>query len=130
TGKDVLIGLSCTKDVQDAILADPARGPEVSVIELKYWWYATDGSLYAPEGGKNLAPRQQFREWKGNRGRSADQTARQVREYRDRYPDKAILCADDQVDGWAVLAAGGSIPNLPQQVDPRLLAALPHMKPF
>lgn len=26
TGKKVLIGLSCTKDVQDAILADPVRG--------------------------------------------------------------------------------------------------------
>ena len=91
TGKDVLIGLSCTKDVQDAILADPDRGPAVSVIELKYWWYTADGGVYAPEGGQNLAPRQQWREWKGNRKRSAEQTARQVREYRDRYPDKAIL---------------------------------------
>ena len=27
-GKDVLIGLSCTRDVQDAILADKDRGPD------------------------------------------------------------------------------------------------------
>ena len=130
TGKDVLIGLSCTKDVQDAILADPDRGPAVSVIELKYWWYAADGSLYAPEGGRNLAPRQQWREWKGNRKRSAEQTARQVREYRDRYPEKAILLAFDQADPWAVLAAGGSIANLPPRVDRRLLEALPRMQPL
>jgi hypothetical protein len=129
TGKDVLVGLSCTKDVQDAILADPARGPSVSVIEMKYWWYASDGTPYAPEGGRNLAPRQHWREWKGTKSRSADQTARQVREYRDRYPDKAILSEEDQGAPWAVLAAGGSIPKLPRGTAPELLAALPRMKP-
>jgi hypothetical protein len=130
TGKKVLIGLSCTKDVQDAILADPVRGPMVSVIDLRYWWYAADGSLYAPQGGQSLAPRQQLREWKGDRRRSDAQTARQVREYRSRYPDKAVLCSHDRADGWAVVAAGGSIPNLPQRTDARLLAALPRMKPL
>jgi hypothetical protein len=130
TGKKVLIGLSCTKDVQDAILADPVRGPLVAVIDLRYWWYTADGSLYAPKGGQSLAPRQQLREWKGDRRRSDVQTARQVREYRDRYPDKAVLCSYDRANGWAVLAAGGSIPNLPQRPDARLLAALPRMKPF
>ncbi len=129
-GQDVLIGLSTTRDVQDAILADPVRGPAISVIEMKYWWYTTDGSLYDPAGGKNLAPRQQLREWKGAKGRSPEQTARQIREYRDRYPDKAILCALDGADPWAVLAAGGSMPALPARTDPRLLAALPRMKPF
>jgi hypothetical protein len=130
TGKDVLVGLSATKDVQDAILADPSRCAAVSVIEMKYWWYAADGSAYAPAGGENLAPRQQIREWKGAKGRSAEQTARQVREYRDRFPDKAILCAHDGADPWAVLAAGGSMPGLPPSVEPRLLAALPRMKPY
>ena len=48
----MLIGLSCTKDVQDAILDDPARGPAVSVIDLKYWWYTADGSLVRPRGGR------------------------------------------------------------------------------
>ncbi|HXG08178.1 MAG TPA: DUF6298 domain-containing protein [Gemmataceae bacterium] len=130
TGRQVLIGLSCTKDVQDAILADPVRGPKVSVIDLRYWWYAADGSLYAPKGGESLAPRQQWREWKGNKSQSAVQTARQVREYRRRYPDKAILCSLDRADPWAVLAAGGSIPAIPPVEDGRLLAALPRMKPF
>jgi hypothetical protein len=128
--KKVLVGLSCTKDVQDAILADPVRGPLVAVIDLRYWWYAADGSLYAPPGGQSLAPRQQLREWRGNKSRSPTQIARQVREYRRRYPDKAILCSLDKADGWAVLAAGGSIPNLPGLNNGQLLAALPAMGPF
>jgi hypothetical protein len=130
TGRDVLIGLSCTKDVQDAVLADPVRGPAVSVVELKCWWYATDGTLYAPEGGKNLAPRQQLREWRGPKTRSAEQTARQVREYRARYPDKAILFTDGPSDGWTLLAAGGSLPDLPRSTDRRLRAVLPRLRPF
>ncbi|MBX6315283.1 MAG: pectate lyase, partial [Isosphaeraceae bacterium] len=130
TGKDVLIGLSSTKDVQDAILADPVRGPAVSVIELKYWWYTADGTLYAPEGGRSLAPRQQLREWRGPKKRSIEQTARQIREYRNRYPDKAILFTGGPADGWAVLTAGGSLPDLPRPDDPRLLRALPRMRPF
>jgi hypothetical protein len=130
TGKKVFVGLSCTRDVQDAILADPERGPKVAVIDLKYWWYGTDGSLYAPRGGENLSPRQHEREWKGNKKRSDAQIARQVREYRSRYPDKAVLCSLDGAGGWAVLAAGGSIPDLPRLDDDRLLKALPRMKPF
>jgi hypothetical protein len=130
TGKKVLIGLSCTKDVQDAILADAVRGPKVSVIDLRYWWYTADGSLYAPKGGQSLAPRQQLRAWKGDRRRSSASVARQVREYRRRYPDKAILCSLPGANGWAVLAAGGSLPNLPRLKDDRLLSALPRMRPF
>jgi hypothetical protein len=130
TGKKVLLGTSCTKDVQDAILTDPVRGSRVAVIDLRYWWYTVDGSLYAPRGGQSLAPRQQWRQWTGNRRRSDAQVARQVREYRDRYPDKAVLCSLPGANGWAVLAAGGSIPNLPRLKDDRLLRALPRMKPF
>ena len=130
TGRDVLVGLSCTKDVQDAILADPARGPAVSAVELKYWWYSSEGTLYAPEGGKNLAPRQQLREWKGPKKRSVEQTARQVREYRARYPEKAVLFTGGPDDGWAVLAAGGSLPDLPRRTDPELRAVLPRLRPF
>lgn len=128
-GRDVLIGLSATRDVQDAILADPVRGPAVSVIELKDWWYTADGTLYAPGGGESLSPRQQLREWKGPKKRSVEQTARQVREYRDRYPEKAILFTNGPDDGWAVLAAGGSIPRLPRGTDPRLLAVVPRLRP-
>src|SRR5262245_33353605 len=129
-GRKVLVGLSCTKDVQDAILADSVRGPRVGVIDLKYWWYTADGKVYNPKGGESLAPRQQLRAWKGSKSRSDASIARQVRDYRSRFPDKVILCSLAPANGWAVLAAGGSVPNLPPLKDARLLAALPNMKPF
>jgi hypothetical protein len=129
TGKAVLVGLSCTRDVQDAILADPRRAAVVSVVDLKYWWYTSDGRVYDPKGGRSLAPRQQLREWKGNTSRSPESVARAVREYRDRFPDKAVTVPLDGTDGWAVLAAGGSAPRLPASTDPTLLAAVVRMRP-
>lgn len=130
TGRRVLVGLSCTKDVQDAILADPRRAALVSVIDLKYWWYTAGGGLYAPKGGEGLAPRQQLREWKGSKSRSVGSVARAVREYRTKFPEKAVTVSLDGADGWAVLAAGGSVPRLPSGTDAALLAAVPRMKPF
>ncbi|MBV5343805.1 pectate lyase, partial [bacterium] len=60
TGNNALVALSCTKDVQDAILADAKRAALVDIIDIRYWHYKTDG-LYAPQGGLNLAPRQHAR---------------------------------------------------------------------
>jgi hypothetical protein len=130
TGRTVVIGLSCTKDVQDAILADAKRAPLVSVIDLKYWWYTADGGVYDPKGGENLAPRQQFRAWKGKKSRSDASVARAVRECRVNFPDKAVTASLDGVNGWAVAAAGGSLPCLPLETDAGLRAALARMKPF
>lgn len=129
-GKKVVVGLSATKDVQDAILADSARGPRIAVIDLKYWWYTSDGGTYAPKGGENLAPRQQLREWKGTKSRSTAALARMVREYRRQYPSKAIVCSLQPADGWAIVAAGGSVPNLPNTCDSKLLKAIPRMRPW
>src|SRR6185295_9485793 len=103
TGKTANVALSCTKDVQDAILADPERSKIVNVIDIRYWWYQSgDGAPYAPEGGKNLAPRQHERVIK-HRGSNAEQVARAVREYRTKYPDKAVIYSADNPDstGWA-----------------------------
>jgi hypothetical protein len=130
TGKKVAIGLSCTKDVQDAVLADARRAPLVSVIDLKYWWYTAEGGVYDPRGGENLAPRQQLREWKGKKSRSDASVARAVREYRAKFPDKALTVSLEGVNGWAVVAAGGSLPCLPAETDAGLRAALARMKPF
>lgn len=130
TGKKVLLGLSCTKDVQDAILTDAKRAVLVSVIDIKYWWYTGNGAVYDPKGGQNLAPRQQLREWKGNKSRSDESVAQAVREYRTRFPDKAITLSIDGANGWAVLAAGGSVPRLPPTTDPALCAAITRMQPF
>ena len=126
TSTDVLLGLSCTKDVQDAILEDPVRGAGVSVIDIRYWHYTSDGGLYAPEGGKNLAPRQHVRRLKP-KSPSPESITRAVREYRQRFPDKAVVVSNSN-DGWAGLMGGGSLPSLPH-LPPELLTAIPRMEP-
>jgi len=109
-----MIGLSTTKDVQDAILGDAARAGVVDVIDIRYWYYQQDGKVYAPQGGQSLAPRQHERLLKPKRS-SFEQVYRAVREYRDRYPDKAVMYSADGCDnyGWAVFMGGGSLANVP-----------------
>ncbi len=47
------------QDVTDAILTDAKRSSHVSLIYNRFngdgWWYQPDGTLYAPQGGKNLS---------------------------------------------------------------------------
>ncbi|WP_293050158.1 DUF6298 domain-containing protein [Paludibacter sp.] len=114
TGKHPLIGLSATKDVQDAILKDPKRAAVVDVIDIRYWHYRDNGTVYAPQGGLNLAPRQHARLVKPGKS-SFEQVYRAVNEYRTQCPDKAVMYYGDSYPayGWAVLMAGGSLPNLP-----------------
>lgn len=113
TGCHPLIALSCTKDVQDSILADPELRKIVDIIDIRYWHYNTK-ELWAPEGGRNMAPRQWMRKIKvGKTG--FEEAYRSVREYRDRYPEKAVSFFSQQYPtyGWAILMAGGSLPNIP-----------------
>lgn len=107
-GIRVKVCLSCTKDVQDAILEDDKRSKLVSVVDMKYWWYNANGGLYAPKGGANLSPRQHYREWKGNKTQSESMVARQVWEYRCKYPDKAVISSLDKTPGLLMVFAGGS----------------------
>ena len=114
TGRPVRIELATSKDITDAILADPARARQVAVIDMRYWQYRPDGSLWAPPGGKNLA----FREAIAvdfNRGAgdappdtTPQQVYRQVREYHDRYPDKAIVAWNSGAGPIPILMAGGA----------------------
>jgi hypothetical protein len=129
TGKRAIIGLSATKDVQDAILADPARAAVVSLIDIRYWRPQADGSFYAPKGGENLAPRQHARLSKAKPASFAS-IVRAVREYHEKFPDKPVIySADGGGDaGWAVLMGGGSLANV-KIADPQLLAAIPMMRP-
>jgi len=115
TGRIALVGLSTTKDVQDAILTDPVRSKVVDLIDIRYWLYREDGSAYAPLGGQNLAPRQHARLVKPGKT-SFDQVYRAVREYHSRFPEKAATYSADSYDsnGWAVFMAGGSLPVLPE----------------
>ncbi|WP_235917353.1 DUF6298 domain-containing protein [Hymenobacter busanensis] len=130
TGKHALVGLATTKDVQDAILADPIRAAVVDIIDIRYWHYQANGEAYAPQGGQNLAPRQHARLLKP-KATSFEQVYRAVREYRQQFPDKAVLYSGDGADkfGWAVLLAGGSLPDVPAVPSQEFLAAVAQMKP-
>ncbi len=130
TGKHQMIGLSTTKDVQDAILNEPVRAATVDVIDIRYWSYRPDGSAYAPGGGENLAPRQHARIEKTG-SRSFNSTYQSVIEYKKRFPEKAVIFTEGRFDqyGWAVFMAGGSLPVLPQGVSNEMMKAAISMKP-
>ncbi|HLT86036.1 MAG TPA: DUF6298 domain-containing protein [Sphingobacterium sp.] len=115
TGYNPIIGLSATKDVQDAILADTERAKEIQLIDIRYWYYQEDGEAYAPPGGANLAPRQHARQIKSKRT-SAEQVYRAVSEYRTKFPDKAVVYHSNSYpeQAWSVFMAGGSMANVPQ----------------
>jgi hypothetical protein len=122
-----LVALSATKDVQDAILSEAPRAAIVDVIDFRYWW-RTDKGEFAPPGGKNLAPRQFERQWRGGRPNDAN-LAGMATEYRGKFSSKAIIC-DFDAAGWAWVCAGGSLPRLPRTTDAKLLAAIPQMLPW
>lgn len=113
TGRTVRLLLATSKDITDAILADPVRARQVAVIDMRYWQYKPDGSLWAAPGGKNLAFREMIAK---DFGRSDDapanttpqQVYRQVREYHDRYPDKAIVAWNAGTGPIPTLMAGGA----------------------
>jgi hypothetical protein len=127
TGIHPLVALSCTKDVQDAVLADAGRSAVVDLIDFRYWWQTAKG-LFAPPGGRNLAPRQFERQWRGGRPTDTD-LARMAGEYRQQHARRAVIC-DFDAAGWAYLCGGGSVPRLPSTTDPRLLATVPRLQPW
>ena len=135
TDRHPLIALSCTRDVQDSLLNDPVLNKVVDIIDIRYWHYNTEG-LWAPEGGKNMAPRQWMRKMKvGKTG--FDEAYHAVREMRDRYPDKAVTFFAQQYPnyGWAILMAGGSMANVPlykkqETINNKLLGDIAKMRPM
>lgn len=129
TGKHPVIGLSVTKDVQDSILNMPAYAAIIDLIDIRYWHYQADGTAYAPMGGQNLAPRQHARLLKPKKT-SFEQVYRAVKEYRDKYPGKAVVYSGDSYPEFAMAAfmAGGSLPALPV-VDAEIAKAAAGMKP-
>ena len=130
TGKKALIALCTTKDVQDAILADPERAAVVDMIDIRYWHYQSDGKAYAPPGGQSLAPRQQARLYKPKKT-SFEQVYRAVLEYRQKFPEKAVSYSGDNFDhfGWAALMAGGSLAVIPEITHPQFGADVAAMVP-
>lgn len=130
TGRQSLTGLSATKDVQDSILNDPLRAAAVDIIDIRYWHYREDGSLYAPGGGQSLAPRQHARLVKPGR-EGFQQVYEAVRQYRERYPGKAVIYSANGGSNypWAVFMAGGSMAAIPEISEPGFLEAAATMQP-
>ncbi|WP_423128158.1 DUF6298 domain-containing protein [Gaoshiqia sp. Z1-71] len=130
TGEKIITGLSATKEVQDAILADPVRSPVVDLIDIRYWAYRADGSLYAPMGGQHLAPRQHARLVNPGK-RSFEQVYRAVSGYKLGYPEKAVLYSEGQymAFGWAVFMAGGSLAAIPPVEPVGFLKSASSMQP-
>lgn len=132
TDRDAIVGLYAPKDVTDAILADAERAKSVEVIFNRFntgdagFWYSGD-KLYAPPGGKNLAPRQWQRQGGAGNAGTAD-VVRMINEYRSKYPDKAfVYTGNDLKEGnWRALLAGASMPTV--RIDPDLAEAIATMK--
>lgn len=113
-----LVALTATKDVQDAVLQDEKHNPMVDIIDIRQWHYREDGSTYEPQGGVSLAPRQHARLIDPGKVSCAS-VYRAVREYRRRYPHKAViynaslLGASRNAVHWAIFMAGGSFAKVP-----------------
>jgi hypothetical protein len=131
TGKHPIIGLSVTKDVQDSILNNPSYAAVVDLIDIRYWHYQADGTTYEPKGGQSLAPRQHARLLKPKKT-SFEQVYRAVKEYKDKFPNKAVVYSGDSYPefGMAAFMAGGSLAVLPNNIDKELLKATTGMKPI
>lgn len=113
TGKHALVALSANKNIQDSIMQDTEAAKAVDIINIEQWWYTRKG-LYAPEGGRNMAPRQYFRRMRPGKVTFED-VYRSVSECRKKWADKAVMYYGNSYDqlGWAVLMAGGSCPVIP-----------------
>lgn len=129
TGAQPLIALSTTKDVQDAILADPVRSSVVDIIDIRYWFYREDGSTYEPKGGQNLAPRQHARLTKPGKV-SFESVYRAVSEYKTKFPDKAVTYYSTSYPqfAWASFIAGGSLACLPEIENEKFLTEASSMQ--
>jgi Family of unknown function (DUF6298) len=106
-GRKVHLGLDGTRDVVEAILNDPRYGPRVGTIDLRGWHFKSDGTLFAPAGGREVPGRYIG----GSSQMTPQQVYRQVKEFRQRYPDKAIIhyIDADLKQTMAFLMAGGSM---------------------
>jgi hypothetical protein len=112
-GKRIRIALTTSKQTTDAILEDPIRSKQIAVVDMRYWEYRPDGTLFAPKAGENHAFRELIaREFPGYTNTppptTPEQVYREVREYRDRYPDKALMPMEEGVGPVPILMAGAA----------------------
>jgi hypothetical protein len=112
-GKKIRIALTTSKQSTDAILADPVRSRQIAVVDMRYWEYRPDGTLFAPKAGINRAFREQIAtEFPGYTDTppptTPEQVYREVREYRDRYPEIALMPMEEGAGPIPILMAGAA----------------------
>jgi hypothetical protein len=112
-GKPIRIALITGKNTTDAILADPVRSKQIAVVDMRYWEYRPDGSLWAPDAGQNLAFRKiiqtQFPGYSDTPpGTTPEQMYRETREYRDKYPDIALMPMENGAGPIPLLMGGAA----------------------
>ena len=129
--KQVLVALSCTKDVQDSILDNPRYAEVIDAIDIKYWYVDGNGKPFAPDGGLNLSPRQFERIMKPAPA-SWESVYDMVSEYRSAYPDKAVVYSASRYPelAWGAFMAGASICNLPAGLPEKFLQDATKMSPI
>ena len=111
--RQVKIALVTGKNIVDAIMADPVRSKQISVIDMRYWEYQPDGTLFAPDAGQDKA----FRELISTHfpgytdtppPTTPEMVYKQVREYRDEYPNVALLPMEEGAGPIPILMGGGA----------------------
>jgi hypothetical protein len=112
-GRHIRIALTTGKQTTDAILADPVRSKQIAIVDMRYWEYRPDGSLFAPRAGENHA----FRELITNEfpgytdtppSTTPEQMYRETREYRDKYPNIALMPMENGAGPIPLLMGGAA----------------------
>jgi hypothetical protein len=138
-GKQIRIALTTSKETTDAILADPIRSKQVAVVDMRYWEYLPDGSLFAPRAGENHAFRELIADaFPGYTNTppptTPEQVYREVREFRDRFPDKALMPMEEGAGPIPILMGGAAsqsnLRTLPATVPPTALENATAMYPL
>ena len=112
-GTPIRVALITGKNTTDAILTDPVRSKQVAVVDMRYWEYQPDGTLWAPDAGQNLAFRKiiqtQFPGYSDTPpATSPEMVYRETREYRDKYPRIALMPMEEGAGPIPLLMGGAA----------------------
>jgi hypothetical protein len=112
-GKHIRIALTTGKQTTDAILADPVRSKQIAMVDMRYWEYQPDGTLFAPRAGENHAFRelisQAFPGYTDTPPATTPQMVyKETREYRDKYPNIALMPMEDGAGPIPILMGGAA----------------------
>lgn len=115
-GRTVRVALTTSKKTSDAILADPVRSRQIAVLDMRYWQFQTDGTLFAPEAGINRAFREQiaasFPNYSDVPPPTTERLAyRSIRAYHDLYPQLALMPMENGGGAMPLLMAGAASPS-------------------